>query len=60
MQNQTFSELYNDDKKTKYSSNPNDILKSAKSLYEKLCIETQLSKLLLLNFLSTSLTEKKI
>ena len=30
MQNQTISELYNDDNKSKHSSNPTDILKSAK------------------------------
>ena len=31
--NGTISELYTDDKKSKYSSNPNDILKSSKNLY---------------------------
>ena len=31
MQNQTISELYTDDKKSKYSSNSNYILKSAKN-----------------------------
>ena len=36
MQNGTISELYSDDKKSKYSSNPNDILKSAKNFNEKL------------------------
>ena len=30
MQNQTIFELYTDDDKSKYSSNPKDILKSAK------------------------------
>ena len=30
MQNQTIFELYTDDNQTKYSSNPKDILKSAK------------------------------
>ena len=35
MQIRTISELYTNDKKTKYSSNPNDILKSAKIFYEK-------------------------
>ena len=33
MENGTISELYTDDKKSKYSSNPNDILKSSKNLY---------------------------
>ena len=32
MQIQTIFELYADDKKSKYSSNPKDILKSAKKL----------------------------
>ena len=36
MQNGTRSELYIDDKKSKYSSNPNHILKSAKNFNEKL------------------------
>ena len=31
IQNQTISELYTDDKKSKYSSNSNDILNSAKN-----------------------------
>ena len=35
MQNQTMFELYTDNNKLKYSSNPKDILKSAKK-YEKL------------------------
>ena len=30
MQNQTIFQLYTDDNKSKYSSNPKDILKSAK------------------------------
>ena len=39
MQNQTIFELYTDDNKSKYSSNPNDILKSAKTNYKKLYIK---------------------
>ena len=35
MQNQTISEIYTDDNKSKHSSNPNDILKSAKTLYQR-------------------------
>ena len=31
IQNKTLSEFYTDDKKSKYSSNPTDILKSAKN-----------------------------
>ena len=48
MQSQTISELCTDDKKTEYSSNPNDILKSAKNFYEKLCTKRQPPKLSLL------------
>ena len=36
MQNQTISEFYTDDKKIKYSSNHNDILKVAKTFCETL------------------------
>ena len=36
IQNGIISELYTDDKKSKYSGNPNDILKSAKKINEKL------------------------
>ena len=36
MQNQTIFELYTDDNKSKYSSNPKGILKSAKTNYQKL------------------------
>ena len=35
MQNQTIFELYTDVNKSKYSSNPKDILKSAKENYQK-------------------------
>ena len=37
IKNGTISELYTDDKESKYSSNPNDILKSAKAFIEKVC-----------------------
>ena len=50
MQNQPISELYTDDKKTKCSSNPNDILKSAKNFYEKLYTKRQTPRLSLLKF----------
>ena len=40
----TISELYTDDKKSKYSSNPNDILKSDRNFYEKLCTKETTSK----------------
>ena len=36
IQNPSISELYTDQKKTNYSSNTNDILKSAKNFYEKI------------------------
>ena len=45
MKNQTISE-FPDDKKIKYSSNSNDILKTAKTFYEKLYTKRQPSKLL--------------
>ena len=35
IQNETVSELYTDHKKSKYSSNPNDVLKSAENFNEK-------------------------
>ena len=44
MQNQTISELYTDDKKSKFSSNPEDILKSAKRIYENLYTRKKVSK----------------
>ena len=45
MQNQITSELYTEDKKTKYSSNPNYILKSAKNFYEKFYTKRKSPKL---------------
>ena len=59
MQNQTISWIYWDDKETKYSSNPNDILKSAENFYEKLYTIRQPQKLLLLNCLAKFLTKRK-
>ena len=40
MRNQKMSELYTADKKTKYSSNLNDLLKSVPNFYEKLYSKT--------------------
>ena len=40
MRNQKMSELYTADKKTKYSSNLNDFLKSVPNFYEKLYSKT--------------------
>ena len=59
MQNQRIYELYTDDEKAKYSSKPNDILKSAENFYEKLYFKTQPPKLLLLNFLAKFITKPK-
>ena len=53
------SELCTDNKRTKYVSNPNDILNSTKKFYKKLYTKRQPPKLPLLNFLSTFLTETK-
>ena len=44
MENQTISQLYTDDKKSKYSNNSKNILKSAKNVYENLCIRENVSK----------------
>ena len=40
MQNQKMTELYTDDKKTKYSSNPNDLPKSVPNFYDKFYSKT--------------------
>ena len=50
IQNKTLSEFYTDDKKSKYSSNPTDILKSAKNFYKSFIQMRKRSKLSLLNF----------
>ena len=44
MKNQTISELCTDEKAWKSSSNTNDILKSAKTFYEKLYTKEKTSK----------------
>ena len=44
IQNQTISELYTDDKKSKYLSSPKDIIKSAKDFYENLYIRENACK----------------
>ena len=54
MQNGTISELYTDDKKP--SSNPTDILKSAKNFYKKTDKRT---KLRLQKFLIKFITKRK-
>ena len=58
MQNQTIFELCTDDRKSKYSCNPKDILTSAKKIMKK-STPSKLPQLLLLNFSSTFLVEKK-
>ena len=60
MQNQTMSELYTDDNKSKYSSNPKYILKSAKKFYEKLYTKETTSKAAITEFLSKIPNRKKI
>ena len=57
IKNQTISALYTDDKKSKNSSNPNDIL--TKNIYEKFYSKKYPPKLPLANFLKEFLTEKK-
>ena len=55
MQNQAISELYNDDKKSKYSSNPKDIFRYSKKVYENFY-----TKVATTEFLSTIPNRKKI
>ena len=52
LQSQTIFELYTDDNKTKYSSNPKEILKSAKKSYERLYTQETSSKAASTEFLS--------
>ena len=73
MLNGTISELYTDDKKSKYSVNSNDVLKSVKNFYEKPKVQQwqfwilsiwykpnrQPTKLPLLNVLAKFLIERK-
>ena len=59
MQNQTKSELYTDNKKSKYSSNPNDILKSARNYFEKIYIKETTSKSTIVEFFSKISNRKK-
>ena len=60
MQNQTISELYTDDNKSKYSSNPKDIPKSAKKFYEKLYTMETTSEAPTTEFLGKIPDRKKI
>ena len=45
MQNRTISELYNDDKKSKHFSNPNDILSQLKALIKNFIYKTAIAEL---------------
>ena len=58
MKNQTKFELHTDDNKLKHSSNPKDILKSAKKIMGH-STPSELSQLVLLNLFAKFLTEKK-
>ena len=58
MQNQTIFELYTDNNKSKSSSNPKDIVKSEKKIMKN-STPSELSQLLLLNFVGKFLTERK-
>ena len=58
MKNQTIFELCTNDNKSKYSSNPKDILKSEKK-YMRNSTKSELPQLLLLNLLAKFLAERK-
>ena len=60
MQNQTLSELYTDDNKSKYSSNLKDIFKSEKKSYEKLYTKETTSIATTIEFPSNILIRQKI
>ena len=60
LQNQTISEFYTDDNKSKYSSNPKDIFKSAKKIYEKVHTKEATSKAATTEFLSNIPNRNKI
>ena len=56
MENQTIFELYTGDNKSKYSSNPKEILKSEKKYIKN---SRELPQLLLSNLFGKFLTERK-
>ena len=60
MQNQTISELYTDDMKSKFSTNPKDILKSAKKIYENLYTTENISESAVNELLNKIPLNKKI
>ena len=57
MKNQTIFKLYTDYNKSEYSSNPKDILKSAKKIWNT--APSEFPQLLLLNLFAKFLTERK-
>ena len=59
LQKQTISELYTDDK-SKYSSSPENIFKSAKDFYETICTKEKTYAAATTDFLPKFLTERKI
>ena len=59
MQSQTILELYTGNNKSKYSSNPKDILKSANNFYEKLYTMESTSKAATTEFCSKISNRKK-
>lgn len=60
MPNWTISELYANDKKPKYSSSSNDVLKSAKTIDEKLYAKETISKTATFDFFNKIPKRKKI
>ena len=60
MQNQTISELYTDDKKSKVSDNPKDILNSAKKIYENLYTKEEIFQSAINELLNKTPLNKKI
>ena len=60
LQNQRISELYTDDNKSKYSSNPKDILKCAYKIYETLYIKETTSKDATTEFLTKIPSREKV
>ena len=59
MQNQIIFELYTDDDKSKYPSNPKDIVKSGNKKFMKNSTPSELPRLLLLNLFGKFLIERK-
>ena len=60
MKNQIRSELYADDKKLNYSSNSNDVFKSAKNFYQKLYTKETTSKTATAELFSTISNRNKV